>query len=75
MYQYIAKIYQYHKQTVFAVDAHLAQLFVQSGGPGLSCCVAMRTEHLLVPVNEVAVTQPDHLHTNTQTSERGIWFH
>lgn len=48
------------------MDTHLPQLLVQSGGPGLSWCVALRTEHLLVPVNEVAVTQPDHLHTKEQ---------
>lgn len=52
--------------------AHLSQLFVQSGGPGLGCRVALRAEHLLVPVDEVAVAQSDHLHTGEQTIQRGI---
>ena len=43
--------------------SHLPQLLVEGGGPGLCCCVADRTEHPPVPVNEVAVSQPDHLHT------------
>lgn len=54
--------------------AHLTQLFVQSGGPGLGCRVALRAEHLLVPVDEVAVAQSDHLHAAGQTIERGMWF-
>lgn len=57
-----------------SADAHLTQLFVQSGGPGLSCRVTLRTEHLLVPVDEVAVAQSDHLHAGIQTIERGMWF-
>lgn len=58
-----------------SVDAHLTQLFVQSGGPGLSCRVTLRTEHLLVPVDEVAVAQSDHLHAAIQTIERRMWFY
>lgn len=54
--------------------AHLTQLFIQSGGPGLGCRVALRAEHLLVPVDEVAVAQSDHLHAARQTIERGLWF-
>lgn len=50
-----------------SADAHLAELFVQGGGPGLGCCVTLGAEHLLVPVDEVAVAQPDHLHTDTHT--------
>lgn len=51
--------------------AHLAQLLIQSGCPGLSCCVTLGAEHVLVPVNEVTVTQPDHLHTDAPTCKRG----
>lgn len=49
------------------MKAHLTQLFVQSGGPGLGGSVALGTEHLLVPVNEVAVAQSDHLHADAWT--------
>lgn len=44
--------------------AHLTQLLVQSGSSGLSCSVTLGAEHLLVPVNEVAMAQSDHLHTD-----------
>lgn len=53
------------------VKAHLTQLLVQSGGPGLSGGVALGTEHLLVPVNEVAVAQSDHLDAETWTRGNG----
>lgn len=52
------------------IGAHLAQLLIQSGGPGFSCSVTLWAEHLLVPVNKVAVAQPDHLHTETQKGDR-----
>lgn len=42
---------------------HLAQLFVQGGGTGLCRCSFLHAEHLLVPVNEVAVAQTDDFHT------------
>lgn len=49
------------------MKAHLTQLLIQSGGSGLGSSVTLRTEHLLVPVNEVAVAQSDHLHTDKPT--------
>lgn len=49
------------------MKAHLTQLLVQSGGPGLSGGVTLGTEHLLVPVDEVAVAQSDHLHADAWT--------
>ena len=42
---------------------HLAQLLVQGGGTGLGGRPLLRAEHLLVPVDEVAVAQADDLHT------------
>lgn len=67
----ILGVYNYLKQSTMdgfaeyrvSLDTYLSQFLVQSGGPGLSCCVTLWAEHLLVPVNEVAVTEPDHLHT------------
>lgn len=41
---------------------HLPQLLVEGGGPGLGWRAALGTVHLLVPVDEVAVPEPDHLH-------------
>lgn len=62
----------FHTRTVWV--AHLAQFFVQSGGPGLSRRVELRAEHLLVPVDKIAVAQSDHLHTGRQSIEIGMWF-
>lgn len=42
---------------------HLAQLLVQGGGAGLGGRPLLHAEHLLVPVDEVAVAQADDLHT------------
>lgn len=42
---------------------HLAQLFVQSGGTGLRRGPLLHAEHLLVPVDKVAVAQADDFHT------------
>lgn len=41
---------------------HLAQLLVQGGGAGLRGRPLLHAEHLLVPVDEVAVAQADDLH-------------
>ena len=41
---------------------HLAQLLVQGGGAGLGRRPLLHAEHLLVPVDEVAVAQADDLH-------------
>lgn len=41
---------------------HLPQLLVEGGGPRLSRRPALGTVHLLVPVDEVAVPEADHLH-------------
>lgn len=41
---------------------HLAQLLAQRGGAGLRRRAPPRAEHLLVPVDEVAVAQADDLH-------------
>lgn len=42
---------------------HLAQLLVQGGGTGLCRRPLLHAEHLLVPVDKVAVAQADDLHT------------
>lgn len=42
---------------------HLAQLFIQSGGTGLCRRLPLHAEHLLVPVDEVAVAQTNDFHT------------
>lgn len=42
---------------------HLAQLLVQGGGTGLCGRPLLHAEHLLIPVDEVAVAQADDLHT------------
>jgi len=42
---------------------HLSQLFIKCGSPGLCCCVTTTAEHPPVPINEVTVTQTNHLHT------------
>lgn len=42
---------------------HLPQLLIEGGGPGLGWRPALGTVHLLVPVDEVAVPETDHLHT------------
>lgn len=42
---------------------HLAQLLVQSGGAGFCRGPLLHAEHLLVPVDEVAVAQTDDFHT------------
>lgn len=60
-----------HIYSFKCVKAHLTQLFVQSGGPGLSGGVTLGTEHLLVPVDEVAVAQSDHLHADAWTGGNG----
>lgn len=49
---------------------HLSQFFIQCGGPGLCCCVTMAAEHPPVPINEITVTQTNHLHTRTDS---GRW--
>lgn len=41
---------------------HLPQLLIEGGGPGLGWRPALGTVHLLVPVDEVAVAETDHLH-------------
>lgn len=46
---------------------HLAQLFVQSGGTGLCGRPLLHAEHLLVPVDEIAVAQTDDFHTAQRT--------
>lgn len=46
---------------------HLAQLLVQGGGAGLSRRPLLHAEHLFVPVDEVAVTQANDLHTAQET--------
>lgn len=69
-----AQCWHTHARTHRVWVAHLAQLFVQSGGPGLGRCVELRAEHVLVPVDEVAVAQSDHLHTGRQSIEGGMWF-
>ena len=42
---------------------HLAQLLIQGGGAGLRRRPLLHAEHLLVPVDEVAVAQANDLHT------------
>lgn len=42
---------------------HLAQLFIQRGGTGLCRRPLLHAEHLLVPVDEVAVAQTNDFHT------------
>lgn len=48
----------------------LPQLLVQRGGSGFGCRVFVSVVHLQIPVNELTLTQADHLHTErTKTSE------
>lgn len=42
---------------------HLAQLLIQSGGACLCRGPLLHAEHLLVPVDEIAVAQTDDFHT------------
>lgn len=42
---------------------HLAQLLIQGGGTGLCRRPLLHAEHLLIPVDEVAVAQTDDFHT------------
>lgn len=48
---------------------HLAQLLVEGGGAGLRRCPLLCAEHLLVPVDEVAVAQADDLHAAQGTGD------
>lgn len=44
-------------------ELHLTQLLVQGGGASFCRSVCLTVVHLPVPVNEVAVTEPQNLHT------------
>ena len=48
----------------------LAELFVQRGGSSFGRSVAARVVHLPVPVNVVAVPQPNDLHTAERSGYR-----
>lgn len=49
---------------------HLAQLLIQRGGAGLRGRPFLHAEHLLVPVDEVAVAQADDLNTAQGTGSK-----
>lgn len=51
-------------------ELHLAQLLIQSGGASFSCGVHLTVVHLPVPVDEVAVTEPQDLHAEGRRVSR-----
>lgn len=55
---------------VWENELHLAQLLVQGGGPSLRRSVRLTVVHLTVPVNEVTVAKPQHLHAGG----KGPWL-
>jgi len=47
---------------------NLSQLFIERRRPRLRRSVGRRVVHLVVPVNPPAVSEPNHLHTDTYTA-------
>lgn len=52
----------------------LTQLLVQGGGSGFGWRVLLSVIHLQIPVNELTLTQTDHLHAEGQEENKNEWM-